>query len=152
MCIIVDVNVAHKIFLTNNDADFSYLHSCIINGKPQFAKIVYGGYLTTEYLRQDELKRMLFRLDQAGRARNVNDEQVNRETENLKNRRICRSDDEHIIALARVGGVRLLCTDDQRLCVDFRNYKLLNSPRGSIYRNSSHKHLLGKHRCTHCRR
>jgi predicted nucleic acid-binding protein len=53
-----------------------------------------------------------------------------------------RSNDSHIIALARVSNCRLLFSRDQDLHVDFKNLILLPTPRGRIYQNHNHKKLL----------
>jgi hypothetical protein len=58
-----------------------------------------------------------------------------------------KSDDPHIIALAKVSGARLLCSKDQNLHTDFGNRVFIDKPRGNIYQNQSHAKLLKK--CDH---
>lgn len=48
-----------------------------------------------------------------------------------------RSDDPHIIALAKVSKAKLLISCDIKLHEDFKNHT-----DGSIYQDASHKHLL----------
>jgi hypothetical protein len=139
---IVDINIAHKALLRDNDPDFRDIYASLFTGKMPNAKIVYGGHLTTEYIRSNALRRILIQLDRAGRARRVDDKSVNQEAAVVTNSGLCRSDDQHIIALARVGNVRLLCSHDTNLHTDFKNKDLLSNPRGKVYQNSSHNELL----------
>jgi len=46
------------------------------------------------------------------------------------------------IALARVNGARVLCSEDGALWTDFKNQRLINKPRGRIYRTAQHARLL----------
>jgi hypothetical protein len=66
------------------------------------------------------------------------------EEEKVKKRGYCTCDDEHIIALALVSRARLLCSNDQNLVEDFTNRKIINKPRGKVYKNSKHKHLIAR--------
>ena len=52
-------------------------------------------------------------LDRAGRTQRCDDDSVEAETQAVKDMALCRSNDEHIIALARVSKARLLCSHDQ---------------------------------------
>ena len=91
--------------------------------------------------------KMLRQLDQAGRAKAVPDAPVDARMKLVAPQ--CVSDDPHIIALALVSGARLLCSLDQALHTDFTNPKLINSPRGNVYQNATHEHLV-RHHCTKC--
>ena len=71
------------------------------------------------------------RLD--GRVKDIQDEQVDAETASLEARQICRSNDAHVLALARVSGARLLYTNDQDLQDDFNDRQIVNYPRGRVY-------------------
>ena len=81
-------------------------------------------------------------LNQAGRAIKVDNEKINKEEKNVVKMKLCRSNDIHVIALARVSNVRLLCTNDDNLIADFKNTKLISSPKGKIYKSQEHKSLL----------
>ena len=61
----------------------------------------------------------------------------------------CVSDDPHVIALAQESGARLLCSLDEALHTDFTNPRLINAPRGHVYQNAAHKHLIRLH-CKKC--
>jgi len=116
MCLIIDVNIVHKVYPTPK-AEFRPVYTAISNRK---AKIVYGGELTHEYERIEWFRRLLLRLDQQGSTLQVPNAPVNAETETLRQSGICLSDDPHILALARIAGVRLLCSEDNLLSDDFR--------------------------------
>lgn len=142
MCLIVDMNVAHKILLTNCDPDFKDVHASLFGNKGTVAKLVYGGQLLREYNGNRAVRRRVAILDTAGRAQKISDEQVDEEAELLLRSGSCVSDDPHIIALAKLSRVRLLCSHDQNLHEDFTNKSLLDNPRGKVYQNSGHKDLL----------
>lgn len=141
MCIIVDIPVVHKIFPIPTE-EFRPVHSHITNGR---AKIVYGGKIRREYLRIDWFRRLLLRLDQQGCAQKIPDELVDAATRRVHSKRLCTSNDQHIIGLALIANVRLLCTDDNKLMNDFKNKRLLDQPRGKVYRNVRHTYLLRQH-------
>jgi predicted nucleic acid-binding protein len=141
MCLIVDSNSVSGVFL-KTAKEFVKLHSAVTNRK---IKIVYGGELTREYKQMANFWRLLAVLDRQGSTRKVDDMSVERETKKIAASGICRSDDPHILALARVGRVRLICTEDQNLREDIRNPNLLTSPRGNVYNVTSHYQLLRKH-------
>ena len=69
----------------------------------------------------------------AGRTTLVNDDQVTQLQHQLESNRACRSNDAHIIALARLSGARLLYSNDRELMDDFRNRGLIPKPPGKVY-------------------
>ncbi len=141
MCLIVDANVVHKVFPIPTD-DFAPVHSAVTGGT---ARIVYGGKLTKEYEKLTSFRRYLLRLDQQGGARQVADAKVEAETIRIAGRGLCVSNDPHIVALASVADVRLLCSEDDALAKDFTNPKLLRDPKGNVYKRAEHARLLRKH-------
>jgi len=145
MCIIVDVNLASEILPPTPSADLEPIYRAIENHS---ATLVYGGKLRREYERTTKFRRWLMVLDRQGSARYVSDSLVDAETQALIRNGQCVSDDQHIIALARIGGARLLCTNDDDLATDFRNPALISKPRGNIYRRPEHSNLIR----IHCRR
>ncbi len=68
-----------------------------------------------------------------GRVKDIPDSIVDSEMETLEAQQICRSNDAHILALARVSGARLLYTNDQALQRDFNNPQIVSDPRGQVY-------------------
>lgn len=77
-----------------------------------------------------------------GSAKQFPNDQVTTEFQTVKNSGLCRSDDEHIISLARVSRSRVLFSRDQDLHTDFRNPALINGPRGSIFTSADQEALL----------
>jgi predicted nucleic acid-binding protein len=145
MCLIVDANVVNRVFLIADDPDFKDLYASLFATRKPVAKIIYGGKLIEEYSRSHhEVIRILLQLDQAGRATKVDDSLIDGEHEIIIKMKVCKSNDTHIIALARAGKVRLLCSHDKPLATDFKNKALLNKPRGKVYKSSKHNNLLDK--------
>lgn len=142
MCLIIDTNIAARVFRNPEDPDFGYIHTCILTGRPCNARFVYGGELAREYSRSPNILSIILELDRAGRARRISDELVDNETQVVVDSQLCRSDDPHIIALARVSNVRLLCSHDQALHQDFKNSALIDDPRGKVYQTTAHKRLV----------
>jgi hypothetical protein len=141
MCLILDANCLHKVF-PSTDKEFLPIKNAITAGG---AKLVYGGTkLLVEYKKVATAWRMIVALDRAGRTRKVNDSEVDAIESKLKAAGQLQSDDPHVIALASVSGVRLLCSHDQDLHADFTNPNFLQ-PRGSVYQNANHKHLIRQH-------
>ena len=64
---------------------------------------------------------------------------VDDETETVTSCGHCVSDDQHIVALARIGKARLLCSNDDALTTDFRNPVLISKPRGKVYKRRGRK-------------
>ena len=141
MCLIIDSNFVHHVH-PSPDEDGRPIRQALLDGK---ARLVYGGKLGQEYLDgSGEFRRWLVLLDQAGRARRVPDDAVNHATQALIDGGACVSNDQHIIALAQVGAVRLVCSSDGALHADFTNNALL-VPRGSVYQRAEHTHLIALH-------
>lgn len=142
MCLIVDMCVAHRL-LDLADGSFAPVRTTLMTGKH---RLVVGGELRREYLKSNTLLRFLADLDRRGRAHIISNDLVDRETKVVEALGQCLSNDTHLIALARVSGARILCTDDEAATRDFKNRKLVDTPRGKVYRTARHAHLL-KHGC-----
>jgi hypothetical protein len=141
MCLILDTDIIHKVF-PNPAEDFEPVHEALTSGK---AKLVYGGELGREYQRMVQFRRFLLRLDQQGVAKKFPDTIVDAKAENLRQEGRCQSNDPHILALAIVSGVRLLCSEDEALGSDFTNPRILAAPRGNVYKRAGHAHLIREH-------
>lgn len=141
MCVIIDTNLAFRIF-TSAPADdfrpvFDWLHAPDKNGC-----LVFGGKLFKEVSNRTDSVRYLRALAQAGRAYRIPDARVDDEEQRVTCSGLCKSDDPHVVALARVSGARILCSHDQALHQDFRNSRLIAKPRGHVYQNATHTPLL----------
>ena len=139
MCLIVDNNLAADFFC-GSVPDLLPLKQAVVDSA---CCLFYGGHLRREYLRSPKVMRMLRQLDQAGRAKAVPDATVDARMKLVAPQ--CVSDDPHIIALALESGARLLCSLDKDLHTDFTNPKLINAPRGNVYQNANHEHLVRRH-------
>lgn len=145
MCLIVDANVVNRVFLVADDPDFKDLYASLFATRKPVAKVIYGGKLIAEYYRSHhDVIKILLQLDQAGRATKVDDSLIDSEHKLIIKMKVCKSNDTHIIALARAEKVRLLCSHDKNLGTDFKNKTLLNNPRGKVYKNTKHNTLLDK--------
>lgn len=141
MCVIVDTNVASLVFGSPSDSEYQPVIDWL-NSKTQNGRIVYGGKLAKELVSYEKSSLYFRQLILSSRAIRIPDAEVDFEEAKVKQTGICRSDDPHVIALARVSGARTLCANDRNLHADFTNPKLLSKPRGKVYQNSRHAHLL----------
>lgn len=141
MCLILDANCLHKVF-PSTDTEFIPVKETITSGN---AKLVFGGTkLREEYRRVNAAWRMIVALDKAGRTRKVDDSAVDAKELDLSASGKLQSDDPHVIALALISGVRLLCSHDKNLHADFTNPGIVQ-PSGNVYQNASHKKLIRQH-------
>lgn len=142
MCVIIDICVAHRAIDTT-DVDFQPLRDSLMRGDQV---LVIGGYLLQEYARYARVVKFVAELDRAGRVRVEPNHLVEAETKRVDEMNICVSNDAHVIGLARVSGARLLCSTDAAAGADFKNKQLIDSPRGKVYKDRTHAHLL-RRRC-----
>ena len=144
MCLIVDTNRSHILF----GQPTSDIARPIWDWLRADGIIVYGGRLTRELARAPNMLRVLAELRRSGRAKFEDERVVQQQEEDIAGSGCCRSDDPHVIALARVSGARVLFTEDRKLMQDFQNLELLR-PKGKIYRTARHRSLLGHWRGCH---
>jgi hypothetical protein len=143
MCVIVDANVAHAVFESVDDPKFGPVQQKIFAKRGRRSLVVvYGGKLRDEYRRRPRTMERILELDRAGKAMLVPSDKLNTAASNIVRSGLCRSDDPHIIALARLSGARVLCSLDKDLHRDFTNSQLVDDPRGRVYQRREHVHLL----------
>lgn len=142
MCIIVDNNVVRRVLVVDDDPDLGGLHDCLVGAKLPRVRMVYCRELLREYGGNRDVLRIVLALDRAGRARAAPETAVRAEEARLRSQGTLRSNDYHIVALARTTGVRLLCSDDGDLWKDFNDKALLDHPRGKVYTRRRHRGLL----------
>ncbi|MCY4654573.1 MAG: hypothetical protein OXC95_15575 [Dehalococcoidia bacterium] len=144
MCAIVDANVGHEVFGdAQSDAGryfFEWLNRA--NG----SRLAIGGKLREELGSNRNFLRWLSVAGRLGRTINVSDDRVEAETESLRADGVCRSNDEHVLALARLSGARLLFTNDNDLQDDFRDRSIVGGVRGRIYTTSERTDVRRTHR------
>ena len=145
MCAIVDNNVRHQVF-GGKDVQTpagEFFLNWLDNRK---GKLVVGGKLLAELSEYGNFSNWLQQALQAGNAITWSDEKVAAETAVLESRHICKSNDAHVLALARVSGARLLFTNDQALQDDFGNRDIIQEPRGRVYTTRIHQEVGRTHR------
>lgn len=127
MCAIIDANAAHEIFPESparppaGQGFFDWIHK-------GDGRLVVGGKLREE-LDRAGLRNWMRTARQAGHIRLVDDESVDRRSEELDDEGVCQSNDSHVVALAEISGARLLYTNDRKLQGDFT--RLVQ--RGRVY-------------------
>jgi len=146
MCVIIDASVAGLVFAIPSRPEYAPVWQWI---EEKDGVIVYGGQLAQELGKVREGARRLRSLSQAGKAHRVSPANLEREEATVRGlgarlglRRLRKFNDRHVIALARLSGARVLCTDDGDLQDRFRNTGLVPRPKGRIYKRAEHKHLL----------
>lgn len=138
MCLIVDANLCSVVFKDTKDIAYKSLRDTIFSNR---ITLIHGGKLSREYGVAGVLTHIAV-LAQSGRAFKVDDALIDAHLEQIKD--ACKSNDEHVIALARADRKRahLLCTNDAALRIDFKNKSLIDEPRGKIYSPTRHKASL----------
>ena len=82
MCIIIDNCVVGNVLLQNDD-DFEPVKNALYEKKN---KMVYGGKLREEYIRNVKLRRLLIILDRNGSAKIIEKESITSEIDKLENK------------------------------------------------------------------
>ncbi len=147
MCAIVDNNIVAEVFGDENSRPEAgqQFRKKIDSGKIILA---LGGKLRSE-IEHKQFRRYWTEATKAGKVINSNDDEVQDLTDEIKDTKSCKSNDEHIIALAQISGARLLYTNDEALQTDFQEYNFVSGPGGKIYTtkirrdySNAHKRLL----------
>ena len=133
MCAILDANVANVVFRADCPPGARAFRDWLDSGK---GRLAIGGLLRSELSRSEKIKAWLQQALLSGGARSVPDEIVDQEAAELAANESLRSNDEHVLALARLSGARLLYSRDQALHDDFKDTRLVDKPRGKIYPES----------------
>ena len=145
MCAIVDNDVRDQVFsVRNQSAAGKYFYEWLL--KRNGGILVSGGKNLRELSESNEFRRIFGERLQAGRARRIPAEIVDTETETVRSEGLHRSDDEHVLALARVSRVRLLFTNDRDLTDDFRNRRIVGGTRGRVYTTVQYRDIMAAHR------
>lgn len=141
MCAIIDANTFNK-FRDPADEDMKPVWNWLENKN---GKLVYANIPKfEEEWERGGMTHIRDQLMRAGQLKLVS-ENVQEKANELKGE--IRSDDEHIIALALIGGVRVLLSHregDRDLITDFKNRDLI---QGKVYTRKVHGHLLTKDTC-----
>ena len=143
MCAILDNNVRHEVFGDSQTEAGKFFLDWL---DKKDGMLVVGGKLLQELSGYSNFVQWLQQALLSNRARRISDQEVNNETENLREQRICQSNDEHVLGLARVSGARLLFTNDQALTNDFKNRNIIPGVRGRVYTTLKTKDIRRSHR------
>ena len=143
MCAIVDANVAYQVFGDDRPAAGERFFDWLSSPRGQ---LVVGGKLRSELSRDRRFLKWFETAVRYGRARSVIDEAVDDRAGELHRQGICKSDDEHVLALALVSGARLLYTNDPALIDDFGNREIVAQPRGKVYTTARNDRVTDAHR------
>lgn len=145
MCIIVDANKLGA-FLERPHEDSEPIRQWL-ERQVGAGTLVYstGGKFADEV--QRKYRRKLADYSRAGRAHFVPPCRFAKDEAELKASGSLRSDDPHVLALARASGARLLYTGDDDLIADFKNARLIQNPRGRVYSGAANANLLTNDIC-----
>ena len=145
MCIIVDTNKLGTFLADPPDDDSRPIHRWLKSGA---GSIVYStdGRFAKE-IQGRRAKAKLAGYVQAGRAKHIPGDLFVADERDLEVHPDLRSDDPHVLALARAAGVRLLYTADRNLISDFRDKKFIDGPRGKVYSGAGNASLLTRSVC-----
>ena len=117
MCAILDANVVGQVFGKARPPAGRAFSTWISSGR---GRLVVGGRLRRELDGNREFRKWRLQAVLAGKVTLLNDEVVDDRARQLERENVCRSDDEHVIAVAQLGGARLLFTNDGDLQADFK--------------------------------
>ena len=144
MCIIVDANKLGKFLADPPDDDSRPIHKWLDR---RAGSIVYS---TDGSFAQEIQGRTRTRLEnyvRDGRAKLIPASRFADDERDLKARADLRSDDPHVLALARAAGARLLYTADRNLISDFKDRRFIDGPRGKVYSGAHNAGLLTRSVC-----
>lgn len=120
MCVILDTNSVSEVLGHKKSKPGADLFNWIMKGGIQ---LVVGKPLLLELDRSLQFRnwyRIALRLGNARQLPPKDDDKVEKECKRLVQQGICKSNDQHIIALAHISGARLLYTTDNALISDFK--------------------------------
>ena len=143
MCAILDANVAGQVFGADRPEAGRKFFDWFDSGP---GRLVVGGRLLQELDKNLVFKEWRLQAVQAGRITLLNNEAVDRRAKQLMRENACRSNDEHVIAVAQLGGPRLLYSNDGDLQDDFADKALIDRPRGKVYSTKERQDLRPEHR------
>ncbi len=109
-------------------------------------RLVVGGRLRRELDCSEDFQKWRRQAELAGRITLLNDDAVDETARQLKRENACRSNDEHVVAVAQLSGARLLYSNDAKLRGDFTDKALVDRPRGKVYSTHRGGDLTRTHR------
>lgn len=145
MCLVLDINVL-LVFQTDSAAhtEFAPVMNWVTRGA---GFLVYGGTrYKQELARAAKYVPYFVELRRANRLREVNSGLVDSHQKTVESLAPAACDDPHIIAIFRVSGCRVFCSNDKRADEHTKNEQLYlpGQKPPSIYRGRKHRRLLCK--------
>ena len=146
MCIIVDANKLGEFLAEPPNKDSAPIYQWL-NRRHGRGKIVYStsGHFAREISGTRRTK--LAAYVRSGKAQLIPANRFAGDERALQADGDMRSDDPHVLALARASGARLLYTGDRKLMDDFRDKKFIDQPRGQVYSRATNAGLLTNSVC-----
>jgi len=126
MAIIIDTNIASKIFPKTGKTIYPILFKWLFENKD--GKIATSLCLLKELEKIESVSRRIAVLKMSGKYIEVPESEIENEKNN-PSLTDCNSNDKCILAIMRISGVRLVCTDDRSTLIPY-----LRSGRGIIRR------------------
>ena len=144
MCAILDANVSSEVFGHNRPQAGKGFFDWINSGS---GRLIVGGKLLDELKKSSEgFRTWAVQARLAGRMTEENKREVGTRTMELEREGGYKSDDPHVLALAQIGEVRLLYSNDGDLQQDFGNKSLIDNPRGKVYSTRKSKSFTTTHK------
>ena len=143
MCIIVDADRIVDFFSKPNDADAAPIHKWL---NRKLGVLIYstGSKFADEL--QHKTQRLLLEYVNAGYAKPISASDFQEDEHRLQKSSAVKSNDCHVLALAKFANVRILYTGDKDLKKDFKNKRLISN--GKLYTGKQNeKELLNYWRC-----
>jgi len=142
MCILIDACVRDRVFGEMPEPDAQPVLDWVQRAG---GAIVVGGKLYDELKRSRRARAQIDEWKRTGKARVPAADRLARADAEVAKLSL-RSNDAHIIALARASGARTLYTVDGTtsglLMADFCDKALIDKPRGKVYQRAEHSKLL----------
>ena len=138
MCSIVDASARDQVFGDALTDSGNLLLQWLTPGKG--GKLIVGGKLLEELEKSGKFESWYSEARRSGVAKVIEESDLNPQIRYLERRGLCTSNDTHVIALAMLGGGRILCANDRSLRNDFRNIV-----HGDIYDTSAPGDVTPRH-------
>ena len=132
MCMVLDASKLGDFL--NKKKDMKPIHKWL---EQKSGKLVYSN--------QEKVQKELRQLQEyyrAGKALFIPKEKVEKEIIEIKKKHVVKSNDSHMIGLAKASNAKVLCANDKKLCKDFKNII-----GGDIYQAGNYKHVLTTDLC-----
>ncbi len=142
MCIIIDTNRLGDFFNSKHE-DSKPIRKWLNNG----GTLVYSDGGEFKRAMKSRWRTKLKIYSDSGSAKLIPYDKLREKEIELRESKRLKSDDSHILALAKAAGARLLYTNDHNLMKDFKNGMILNKPKGKVYSRKSNADLLHRSIC-----